>query len=63
MTHRWNNNTCIHCGISRERRTETLLMAITDFPPYNHYRYQVKWWYGNKHGFKRPDCIRSKKQL
>ena len=54
--HSWDGNTCLRCGIKRVRRYWRLLMAITDFPPYNHYQSGVDWYYGEKHKFNRPDC-------
>lgn len=62
MNHRWKDNTCIHCGLTRERKTQKLLMAITNNPPFNHYRYEVKWWYGEYLGYNRPDCKQLNKQ-
>lgn len=59
MNHRWENNVCIKCGLHRKRKTQSLLMAITNFPPYNHYKHEWLWWYyiRNKEiGFLRPDC-------
>jgi hypothetical protein len=51
---------CLNCGVQRKRRTRTLLMAITNFPPYNHYKYDYLWFYWtddiNKGTFIRPNC-------
>lgn len=61
MRHRWHDNTCIHCKLKRERQTWKLLMAITGFPPYNHYQYGTAMAYlvDGKWTFKRPDCKRA----
>lgn len=56
MNHKWENNTCVNCGIKRKRKYWKLLMAITNEPPYDHYLTGTDWWYGNKHQFKRPIC-------
>jgi hypothetical protein len=54
--HRWNNNKCIKCGIFRVRATFRLFMAVTDQPPYNHYKYSTDWIYGPNETKKRPEC-------
>lgn len=54
--HRWKDNTCTHCAITRVKKYWKLLMAITDQPPYNHYKTGTDWWYGHSYKFKRPDC-------
>jgi hypothetical protein len=56
MNHKWQDNTCIHCGIKRERKTWRLLMAIVNHPPYNAYKYGTGWHYGEPYKFNRPDC-------
>lgn len=61
MNHKWSGNICLNCGVSRERRTRKLLMAITTFPPYDHYKYDFLWFYWtdniNKGTFIRPECV------
>jgi hypothetical protein len=54
--HRWKNNKCVRCGISRKRKYWKLLMAITNHPPYNHYKASNSWWYGEEHKFQRTNC-------
>jgi len=61
MNHKWENNICVNCGVNRERKTRSLLMAISEFPPYNHYKHEWLWfyWYPENNtvvGFNRPDC-------
>jgi hypothetical protein len=61
MNHKWNiqKDVCLRCGVVRERKTSKLLMAITDFPPYNHYLYEQYFLYHTLDGnvtTKRPDC-------
>lgn len=61
MNHRWKENQCIHCGIKRKRHYSKLLMAITDFPPYDHYLREMIWVFsfdGGKWTSTRPDCVR-----
>lgn len=60
MNHRWANNTCINCGVTRERKTWKLLMGIVNHPPWNVYKYGTAWWYGEVNKFKRPDCKKEK---
>lgn len=54
--HKWKNNICVNCGISRVKKKWSLLMAIVNHPPWDVYKYGSDWWYGDKDGFKRPDC-------
>lgn len=56
--HRWIQNQCVKCGLLRERKTQRLLMAITNHPPYDHYIYKQYFEYndGFKKMDKRPDC-------
>lgn len=58
MRHRWQNNVCVNCGLKRKRKGWKLRMAITDFPPYDHYLRGTDWvYYGDgTPTFKRPDC-------
>lgn len=61
MRHKWNihGDVCLRCGLVRIRRSRALLMAITDFPPYNHYRYEQYWEYNTIEGnltHTRPEC-------
>ena len=67
MNHKWDkNNTCINCGITREKKSWRRLMAITNHPPYDHYVYGKSWAYffEPKIGtFKRPDCKTSQPNL
>jgi len=63
MNHSWKNNICQKCGIKRKRKYWKLLMAITNHPPYDHYQTGTDWWYGNKHQFERPNCIRKKEKI
>lgn len=58
MNHRWKDNTCIHCGITRKRKYWRLLMAIVNHPPWEAYLTGTDWWYGEKHKFQRPECKR-----
>ena len=47
--HKWSKgpwpNECVRCGLIRTRRTFKYLMAITNKPPYNHYKYESKMVY------------------
>ena len=61
INHRWKDNKCIKCGIFRARVTFTQLMAVTDQPPYNHYKYSSGFIYSPNETSKRPDC-KPKKQ-
>jgi len=56
--HRWIGGTCNKCGLMRTLKTKKLLMAITNSPPYNHYKYEQYYEYndGIRTLEKRPDC-------
>lgn len=63
--HKWdeyNSDTCLKCGVTREKKTFKLLMAISNQPPYNHYKYEQKYVYTIGNGDKRkkttqrPEC-------
>jgi len=63
--HKWdkyNGDTCLKCGITRQKKTFKLLMAITYHPPYDHYKYEQKYVYtiGNgkdrRQTTERPEC-------
>lgn len=66
MNHKWKNNNCVNCGITRIKKGWKLLMAISDHPPYNHFKYGNSWFYGIPYkenqnvvksiGFERPEC-------
>ncbi len=60
MNHKWDeNNKCKVCGLEREMRTEKLLMAIVNHPPWEAYRYERKYAYSfdlKKWSFVRPTC-------
>lgn len=65
IKHRWHNNTCIVCGITRERKEYTRVVRTysrlgTDgiFCDVPVYQYGAGWWYGPVHKFERPDCIK-----
>lgn len=65
MNHRWKDNQCIRCGITREKREAKVRVGF----PYSvldrhgvwvdrqRYDYRWLWWYGDKYKFDRPDCI------
>lgn len=65
IRHKWKDNTCTVCGITRVRRGWKLRMAIVGNKDY--YKYGTGWFYGMPHkeaptvvkgiGFKRPECI------
>jgi hypothetical protein len=56
--HRWNDNKCVHCGITRFKKTFKYLMAITNNPPYDHYLYKQRYVYtdGEQSRRNRPYC-------
>lgn len=60
MRHRWDDSgRCKNCGLEREMRTEKLLMAIVNHPPWNSYKYSSRYAYSfdlRKWSFVRPDC-------
>jgi hypothetical protein len=58
--HRWQNDKCVHCGITRKRVTFKQLMAISDQPPYNHYQYSTGYIYIPNGTSKRPECNKQK---
>lgn len=45
MRHKWDGNVCVNCGIKKKRTTVKLLMAISNNPPYNHYKYESVVYY------------------
>jgi hypothetical protein len=61
--HKWNGakkvNVCVKCGLKKFRVSERLLMAITNHPPYNHYKYiQTFNYMDNKDNYYKtlPEC-------
>lgn len=64
MKHKWRKGAipqlCEKCGIIRSRKTFKYLMAITNKPPYNHYKYETKLVYTDieKTVDKAPDCVK-----
>ena len=56
--HRWEDNVCIHCGCKRTKKTFKYLMAITNYPPYDHYMYEQGYVYetGEQTTRERPFC-------
>jgi hypothetical protein len=63
MNHKWENNVCVNCGLTRERRYWKQLMAIVNHPPWEAYRTGVSYWYGNRYKFNRPSCPIDTKQM
>ena len=61
--HRWMKGglpqLCLDCGTIRSRETFKYLMAITNNPPYNHYKYETKMIYQtpDKKYLKSNNCI------
>ena len=69
MNHRWANNTCINCGVTREKRqyrkliqtlTKTVLPRYGVWEDRPVYQYGTGWWYGEVNKFIRPDCKKEK---
>lgn len=62
MTHKWNNNICLKCGLKRELRPkERIIHTSESFVAGNWqevevYRSYPEFWYGDVHKFKRPEC-------
>ena len=56
MNHKWKDNVCVNCGISRIKRSWKLLMCIVNHPPWEVYKYGKSFWYKEIKSFKRPDC-------
>jgi hypothetical protein len=63
MRHKWSigkhPNECLICGCIRTKETHKYLMAITNRPPYNHYKYISVTVYIDKKGNKTtnsPTC-------
>jgi len=65
LKHKWDNqhgNTCLNCGVRRQKKSFRLLMAITSQSPYDHYKYFQKYVYTilsenrKKETTLRPDC-------
>jgi len=63
--HKWRKGglpqLCLRCGILRSRKTFKIRMAITNYPPYDHYKYESKMVYTDINGtlLKRPNCNNS----
>lgn len=57
-THRQLTQKCKRCGVIRRRESTKQLMAITQTPPYYHYRYESVWsyMYDGKKTLIRPNC-------
>jgi len=65
MNHRWENDICIHCHLTREMkdysrvvRTYSRLSSDGCFHDVPVREYGRKYWYGPVHGFVRPGCER-----
>lgn len=56
MNHRWYNNTCKHCGITRERHTWKVLRAIVGNRDVYEYGTAIAYQVNGKWTFKRPEC-------
>lgn len=60
MNHRWKDNKCIHCGISRIKKYWRQLMSVMNHPPWEAWRSGTDWYYYNKSKqdgtFNRPEC-------
>lgn len=63
MRHKWRKGEmpqlCENCGLIRTRKTFKYLMAISNKPPYNHYKYESKVVYktGEMTIYKAPPCL------
>ena len=60
--HRWMGDTCLKCGLMREKKTFKQLMAVVNHPPWEVYEYTERYVYWNGIGnttTKRPDCKRN----
>lgn len=61
--HKWRKGAlpqlCERCGIIRSRETRKYKMAITNHPPYDHYKYETVMVYQSpdKKYDKAPSCI------
>ncbi len=62
INHKWIENKCVRCGIERQQKPYKLLMAVTNRPPYNHYKSGVSVTYLVNGGWTitRPDCDKIK---
>lgn len=60
MRHKWQDNVCVKCHIKRKRKHWKRRMAITNFPPYDHYQHGCDMAYSNDDfktwEFKAPEC-------
>lgn len=63
IRHRWQNNTCIYCGLTRDRRefqklvnTRSVLSQHGVWIDVPMYQYGIGWWYGELNKFIRPEC-------
>jgi hypothetical protein len=61
--HKWSDNVCTKCGISRERkeyrkwqRSYTYLSKSGVWEDRDVYTFGTAWHYGKGYGFKRPQC-------
>jgi hypothetical protein len=61
--HKWKNNICIKCGISRERKdfkrwqsTGSVLGRDGCWYDKHYYTFGTGWYYGKEYGFDRPQC-------
>lgn len=58
IRHKWENNTCLHCGLERQMRNWKLCMAIVGSKDYYQYGRQYAYSYdGFDHwSWNRPNC-------
>lgn len=64
--HRWVENKCLYCGLTREKREAKIhkgsYSCLTRSGVWDDREvvdYRFLWWYGPEHKFDRPDCSKS----
>lgn len=60
--HKWQNDVCLNCGVKREmkdfkrwQRVEGVLRNGV-WEDKHFFTYGIKFWYGEKYRFERPQC-------
>jgi hypothetical protein len=57
MNHKWHNNTCTRCGITRKKKKAKIInLAVNRQGCLMEYQKTIQLWNYEGHGFNRPDC-------
>lgn len=69
MNHRWENDTCIKCGLKRQKQIRQRYVYSTSvlrngvWENKDVFDIRFEWHYGDPHQFDRPDCKPNQKEV